>query len=76
MTAAEEVRLTRKQLAAALTKEGFPITAATLATKATKGGGPPYRLFGHRSMYLLSEGIVWAQSRVQSSRAAIAKVAA
>ena len=35
--------LTRRDTAAALTEAGFPVAEATLATKATRGGGPPYR---------------------------------
>jgi hypothetical protein len=38
--------LRRKQAAEALTAAGFPTSAATLATKASRGGGPTYRLFG------------------------------
>jgi hypothetical protein len=33
--------LTRKETAAALTKRGYITTAETLASKATRGGGPP-----------------------------------
>ena len=38
--------LRRRDTAKALTDAGFPIAAPTLATKATRGGGPPYRRFG------------------------------
>ena len=41
-----DVLLTRQQTAEALTAFGLPIKATTLATKATRGGGPPYRKFG------------------------------
>ena len=41
-----DTRLTRNATAAALTAAGFPIRAATLATKATRGGGPPFQRFG------------------------------
>jgi hypothetical protein len=43
--------LTRLKTADALTEVGFPIKEATLATKATRGGGPPYRRFGSRALY-------------------------
>jgi hypothetical protein len=56
--------LTREQLAAALTEAGFPVRAKTLATKACRGGGPPYRLFGPRALYTWREGLGWAQSQL------------
>jgi hypothetical protein len=43
--------LTREQLAAALTEAGYPTKPKTLATKASRGGGPPYRSFGTRAIY-------------------------
>jgi hypothetical protein len=46
-----EALLTRKQTAAALTEAGFKTAPATLASKATRGGGPPYRLFGRVPLY-------------------------
>lgn len=56
--------LTRRPLAAALTAKGYPVSPATLATKATRGGGPPYRLFGRKPLYRWSDALVWAQSRL------------
>ena len=41
-----DARLTRNAIAAALTEAGYPIRPATLATKASRGGGPPFRRFG------------------------------
>jgi hypothetical protein len=58
--------LTRDALAAALTAAGFPVKAATLATKATRGGGPPYQLFGARPLYRWADAIAWAESRLSS----------
>jgi len=43
--------LTRDAVALALTEAGFPVRAKTLATKATRGGGPPFRSFGRRPLY-------------------------
>jgi hypothetical protein len=37
--------LNRAEAAAALTAAGYQISAATLASKATRGDGPPYRVF-------------------------------
>jgi hypothetical protein len=54
--------LTREQTAAALTVVGFPISAKTLATRATRGGGPPYRHFGPRVIYRWGDSLAWAHS--------------
>ena len=58
--------LTRDAVAAALTAAGFPISAATLATKATRGGGPPYRLFGRRPLYEWGPTLAWARGRLSA----------
>jgi hypothetical protein len=39
-----DVLLRRSQTAQALTESGFPVKVATLATKASRGGGPPKSL--------------------------------
>jgi hypothetical protein len=56
--------LTRSDTATALTAAGFPVKSATLATKATRGGGPPYRLFGTRPLYRWADALAWAQARL------------
>jgi hypothetical protein len=57
--------LTRDQVAAALTAAGFPISPKTLATKAVRGGGPPYQNFGNRrSLYRWGPALNWAQARL------------
>jgi hypothetical protein len=55
--------LSRALTAAALTESGYPVRKATLATRATRGGGPPYRLFGRRPLYRWGDALAWAQSR-------------
>jgi hypothetical protein len=60
--------LSRAQTAAALTNSGFPIAEATLATRATRGGGPPYQLFGPRVLYRWGEALSWARSRLTAPR--------
>ena len=60
--------LTRSQAAAALTATGYPTAPATLATKATRGGGPLYRSYGGRAIYIWSDLLAWAQSRTSSPR--------
>ena len=59
-----ETRLTRIATAAALSEAGFPVKPATLATKATRGGGPPFQRFGSRPLYKWSDALRWAQSRL------------
>jgi hypothetical protein len=56
--------LTREQTATALTAAGFPTKAKTLATKATRGGGPPYRLYSARALYRWGDALEWAKSRL------------
>jgi hypothetical protein len=60
--------LTRDQTSAALTEAGFPVKSKTLATKATRGGGPPYCLFGCRVLYRWGDALSWAQSRLSKPR--------
>jgi hypothetical protein len=56
--------LTRDQTAIALTAAGFPIKAKTLATKATRGGGPPFQRFGLRPLYRWDDALKWARCRL------------
>ncbi len=53
--------LTRRDTAAALRAAGFPVAEKTLATKATRGGGPPYRTFGPRALYRWGDALAWAK---------------
>ena len=59
-----DARLTRNAIAAALTEAGYPIRPATLATKASRGGGPPFRRFGKVPLYRWSDALAWAESRL------------
>lgn len=56
--------LTRTQTAAALRAAGFPIADKTLATRASRGGGPLYRRFGARVLYRWGDALNWAESRL------------
>jgi len=66
-------RLTRKATAAALTAVGFPISSATLATMASRGGGPPYELWGPRVTYRWGTSLDWAESRLSRPRSITAE---
>jgi hypothetical protein len=70
------VLLERAPTADALTGAGYRIKATTLATKATRGGGPPYSLFGNRALYRWGDALSWAQSRLTSPRASTSEAAA
>ena len=59
-----ETLLTREATAEALTAAGFPTSPATLATKASRGGGPPFRRFGARPLYRWGDAIEWARSKL------------
>jgi len=59
-----ETLLPRNALAEALTAAGFPISSATLATKACRGGGPSFRKFGRVPLYKWSDALEWARSRL------------
>jgi len=65
---APDALLRRKQTAEALTAKGYPTSEKTLATKATRGGGPPYRLFGRIPLYKWGEALAWAEARLSAPR--------
>jgi hypothetical protein len=56
--------LTRTQTGAALRAAGFPVADKSLATRASRGGGPPYRRFGARVLYRWGDALAWAQARL------------
>jgi hypothetical protein len=60
--------LIREATAHALTAAGFPVATKTLATKATRGGGPPYMLFSKRALYRWGDALAWAQGNLTAPR--------
>src|SRR5262245_47989260 len=58
----------RHALAHALSAAGYPTAPATLATMATRGGGPPYRLYGRIPLYRWGDALAWAESRLSAPR--------
>ena len=56
--------LTRRATAEALSAAGFPVRSATLATKASRGGGPLFRRFGRIPLYRWGDSLDWAASRL------------
>jgi hypothetical protein len=65
--------LTRRDAAEALTARGFRVSERTLATKVTRGGGPPYRRFGPRVIYTWSDLLAWAEGRLSAPRRSTAE---
>jgi hypothetical protein len=61
---APDALLRRDALAAALTDAGYKTAPSTLATMASRGGGPPYRRYGRVPLYTWGEGLAWARSRL------------
>jgi hypothetical protein len=59
-----EALLERKPLSSALKEAGFRVASATLATKASRGGGPPYQKFGSRALYPWGTALEWARSKL------------
>lgn len=66
MSPTNDTLLRRKETADALTAQGFRIAAATLATMATRGGGPPFRAFGRVPLYRWADALAWAESRLSA----------
>lgn len=61
---AERATLLRRRAAAdALTDAGYPITMTTLATMASRGTGPKFKLFGRIPLYRWCDLIEWAELR-------------
>lgn len=56
--------LNRDKAAQFLDKIGLRISAATLATFASRGGGPNYTRFGKRAVYLEKDLLEWASERM------------
>jgi hypothetical protein len=60
--------LNRKRLSDALTSLGLKTAPATLATMATRGGGPPFQVWGRTPLYRWGDALTWAHSRLSAPR--------
>jgi hypothetical protein len=60
--------LTRDQNAEALTAAGFPVKPKTLATKASRGGGPPFQKWSGKPLYRWGDSLGWAHSLLTEPR--------
>jgi len=63
-----ETLLSREAAARALTDAGYITSPSTLATKATRGNGPGYRIFGKRAIYRWGDLIAWAEEQTAPFR--------
>jgi hypothetical protein len=59
-------KLRRAAAAAFLTINGYPCSAATLATLVCRrDGGPKFQVFGRLALYDAADLLAWASGRVQ-----------
>jgi hypothetical protein len=56
--------LSRDETARELTARGFQTSPATLATRAVRGGGPPFQFYGRYVRYRWGTSLYWAKSRL------------
>lgn len=61
--------MSREEAADYINSLGLPITKGTLQKYATTGGGPVYRRFGKRAVYMVSDVNDWAIKKVSSPMA-------
>lgn len=59
-----EKPLGRTESAQLLTDAGYKTSPATLATLASRGNGPPFRRYGRIPVYMPSDLLSWARSRL------------
>jgi hypothetical protein len=58
-----DTQLTRPEASVALKAKGFDVSPATLASLATRGGGPRYRVFMGTARYRWGDLLPWAEAR-------------
>jgi hypothetical protein len=56
--------LRRDPTATALTEAGYQTSPTTLATLASRGGGPQFRKYGRYPVYRWGDALEWAKSRL------------
>jgi hypothetical protein len=60
--------LNRAEAAQYLTERGLTTAKTTLQKWVTTGGGPTYRRFGHRAVYLPTDLDQWAAEKITAPR--------
>ena len=61
-------RLTRSGASDFLRSRGYPVATATLATLASRGGGPVFAKFGNAALYEEEALLAWAEGRLTPPR--------
>lgn len=64
----DKAYLDRCEAAAYLAAQGLPVAKNTLQKLVTTGGGPIFRRFGHRAVYLREDLDAWASSKLTAPR--------
>jgi hypothetical protein len=67
-------QLRREPTAAALTEYGFPTSPKTLATLASRGGGPKFRKYGRYPVYRWGDALEWAKARLSPAIASTSEL--
>ncbi|WP_064681270.1 hypothetical protein [Rhizobium bangladeshense] len=62
-TSENNALLRRAEAAAILQTAGYPISATTLATMASRGDGPLFKRFGRIPLYRHGDLMEWAEQR-------------
>ncbi len=60
--------LNRQEAAQYLTERGLRTSKNSLQKWVTTGGGPIYRRFGHRAVYLAADLDAWAEKKLSGPR--------
>lgn len=67
-----ETFLDRREAADYLTARGLRVSKNTLQKWVTTGGGPAYRRFGVRAVYLREDLDAWAEAKLTAPRCSTA----
>lgn len=67
--------LSRPEAADYINECGLPTTKNTLQKLATTGGGPIYRRFGNRAVYLQSDLDAWIEQKLSAPLASSSVIA-
>jgi hypothetical protein len=61
-----DTRLRGPSAASALSEAGYQISPTTLATLATRGGGPRFQKWGRYPIYEWRDLVAWAEARLSA----------
>jgi hypothetical protein len=60
-----DAKLSRKDTSAAFKAAGYRVSESTLATMASRGGGPPFMRFGKYPLYRWGDALAWAEGKLR-----------